>query len=298
MSPLKKEDRCRLQFLRDTVDLIVSFSSAQRDEVKALPQFLTLFEILTARMVDVSKMLQRIERMESTITENFDIFELKLRSYLEELKALFPPNGFPASSLGLISDEGAKMVWARYFGESAFVTFGRFVHMLESEQILPCAGSEENRTGMFLRYFANFPVDDVVTTYKWNQLVCLFGPLDRFANNFQSLVMGKGFLGLINRIQAFEILTLTHRPRTLLIRTSRTEPQFLAFSYKDAEGKIAHRLNKDRYGQLVPVEEFMRTRFSGYELVDQGLDVQKIFGVEKFADPLTQYASESGGYYL
>jgi hypothetical protein len=278
------------------VDLIVSFASSQREEVKSLPAFQTLFQTLTSRMVDVSQMLEKIERMESTITENFDIFELKLRSYLEELRALFPLNSSPYSPLSVITDEGARLVWARNFGESPFVSFEKFVHMLEGERVIP-RGASEDRMGMFLRYFVNFPIDDAVTTFKWNQLVRLFGPLDHFANNFQQLVTGRGFLGLINRIQAYEILTVTHQPRTLLIRASRTEPQFLAFSYKDSEGKIAHRLNKDRHGRLVPVEEFMRTRFAGYELVGQGLNLEKIFGVEKYSDPLSRYASESGGYY-
>jgi hypothetical protein len=43
-------------------------------------------------------------------------------------------------------------------------------------------------------------------------------------------VLGRGFLGLINRIKAREILTLEPGKNVLLLRFSRTAPDFLAVS--------------------------------------------------------------------
>ena len=295
---IKKEDRCRLQFLNETIGLIVAYQSNQREQIKDLATFQEFFGIITARMVDVLKMLRRIERMESTITDNFDIFELKLRGYLEEMKAVFPLEGAPPPPLSLIADTSSRYVWAKCFGKNtAFVTLERFLAMLETEGIFERGSELFSHAILYLRYFVSFPSGDLISTFKWNQLTRLFGPFDNFATNFQRTVTGKGFLGLINRIQAYEILTMTYRPCSLLIRASRTEPQFLAFSYKDKDGKIAHRLNKDRHGQLVPVEEFIRSKFPGYELVDKRLDLEKILGSENFPDPLSHYASEIGGYF-
>ena len=296
---IKREDRCRLQFLNETVGLIVSYSSNQREEIKDLSTFQELFGVITSRMADILKMMKRIEKMESTITNNFDIFELKLRGYLEELKALFPLEGPPQPPLSLIADTESRFVWAKAFGENMpFVTFDKFLGMLEAERIFERTSELYPRAVSYLRYFVSFPSDDLITTFKWNQLTRLFGPFDNFVYNFQQIVTGRGFLGLINRIQAYEILTMAYRPCTLLIRASRTEPQFLAFSYKDKDGKIAHRLNKDRNGQLVPVEELIRSKFPGYELVDNRIDIEKILGVESHPDPLSHYASESSGYFL
>jgi hypothetical protein len=50
----------------------------------------------------------------------------------------------------------------------------------------------------------------------------------------------------LGRAQAQEILLLDSCPSSLLlIRFSRTEPEFLAFSYKDERGQIRHSLNKE-----------------------------------------------------
>jgi hypothetical protein len=61
-----------------------------------------------------------------------------------------------------------------------------------------------------------------VTVYKWHILTRLFGPWDSFFDNIKLYVMGQGFLGLINRIRAEELLR--DAPDQLLIRFSRTIP--------------------------------------------------------------------------
>jgi hypothetical protein len=44
--------------------------------------------------------------------------------------------------------------------------------------------------------------DNTVTVYKWHILTRLFGPWEHFFDNIKQYVLGKGFLGLINRIRA------------------------------------------------------------------------------------------------
>lgn len=58
-----------------------------------------------------------------------------------------------------------------------------------------------------------------------------------------SIVLGRGFLGLINRIKAREVLTLDSSKCILLLRFSRTAPEYLAISFKDESGNIGHRIN-------------------------------------------------------
>ena len=53
----------------------------------------------------------------------------------------------------------------------------------------------------------------------------MFGPWDSFMENFTKYVLGQGFLGLINRIQAEEVLS--KYPNCVLMRFSRTYPTCL-----------------------------------------------------------------------
>jgi len=102
-----------------------------------------------------------------------------------------------------------------------------------------------------MQFFLNFPKDDTVTVSKyatnpssfqpsspakklttglslsrrWNLLTRLFGPYENFYQNFKTYVLGQGFLGLINRIRAEEILK--DYPYHVLIRFSRTAPLVL-----------------------------------------------------------------------
>mmetsp|Transcript_25633 Transcript_25633/g.35551 ORF Transcript_25633/g.35551 Transcript_25633/m.35551 type:complete len:384 (-) Transcript_25633:444-1595(-) len=294
---LKKEDRTRLQFLKDTLDRLNNFISQQEEVVKRLTSYRTLLLILRTRLEDVLVILQKIERRESVITPNFDIFELKLRGLLEELSALFPLSAPLATPADVISDTDARVMWLRCFGADTYlVDFKNFLIVLNQQKILDDQDPNYHTQVLFLRYFINFPSDDVVTPYKWGVLMSLFGPFSAFSANFSKIVSGRGFLGLINRIQAYETLTLTHKPRTLLIRFSRTEPQFLAFSYKNSQGKIGHQINKDpETGLPVPIERFISMKFPNYELVNLTLNVEKIFENQS-AKPLSDYAIESEGY--
>jgi len=62
---------------------------------------------------------------------------------------------------------------------------------------------------------------------RWDLLVTLFGPFEKFFKIFKEYVLGRGFLGLVNRIAAEEILAAY--PDRVLIRFSRTAPYTLVF---------------------------------------------------------------------
>jgi hypothetical protein len=60
-------------------------------------------------------------------------------------------------------------------------------------------------------------------------LTRLFGPYHEFIENFSNYVLGSGFLGLINRHHAEEILE--NHPEAVLMRFSRTYPTCLVLPH-------------------------------------------------------------------
>ena len=293
---LTKEGRCRLKFLDDTVKLITKLVSFQTSDVRLFTPFAILLQNISNRMKDVLATLGKIKNVQTTITENFDIFELKLRAHWEEMMSLFPPGAASlASPVVVISDLNARKMWLTSFGDAYYTTFNKFISMVDTEMVMDGKEKLTDRMKECLRYLINFPEDDVITTYKFNQLICLFG-LEDFEKNFQQLTERKGFCGLINRIQAYEILTTSPKPHPFLIRMSRTEPRFFAFSYKGKNGLVSHRVNKDNKGQPIQVEKFIRDNFFNYNLVDKQLYLDEIFGVGVSNSPLSEYASSYTGY--
>ena len=83
----------------------------------------------------------------------------------------------------------------------------------------------------------------------------------------RSVALGKGFLGLINRVRARDILTIEATSNLYLIRFSRTMPEYLAFSYKGVGGQIGHFVNSEANGDIIPVRTFIARKFPAFEPV-------------------------------
>jgi len=152
--------------------------------------------------------------------------------------------------------------------------------------------SNPQEVDLFFKYFIDFPHDNMVTTYKWDLLTHLFGPFDMFSASFQRIALGRGFLGLVNRIQAEEILSPSPN-NTLLIRFSRTEPDFLAFSAKDKTGKLTHTLNRSNGGATIPVYNFVNDYYPNYKLVNQKVEIENALSRKT----LSAYAARVEGYF-
>jgi len=292
-----KEDRANFVFLSDTVDLIVAYLDQQLLQVKQMSDFRSMVYALVKALEETRHKLMRLIRKESTLTDSFEIFELTLRRYLEQFRRMFPIGGGVVPPLSVIEDLQARAIWARQCGADKY--FVRFSHF-EREVIVPQFGqcssvSKSADFQAFLRYMVNFPADDMVTVYKWNLLTRLFGPYEKFTENFSKICLGRGFLGLINRIKAREILAVQGKD-TILIRFSRTEPEFLAFTYQDGNG-IGHQINCDKNRKIIPVEQFLRERFLHFQLVNTYLNVKAIVGPNGKAT-LNTYADRASGGYL
>ncbi len=99
-----------------------------------------------------------------------------------------------------------------------------------------------------VKFLINFPDDGIISVYKFDLLVRVFGPtLAEVDENVKRYACGLGFAGMINRIHARRLL-LNHFNRSggawYLIRLSRTEPEFLVFSQINAQGQVGHVLHR------------------------------------------------------
>lgn len=310
MFRMSSEDRNRLKFLLSTIEMLMIHLGGQHVSIRTMEIYQNFLKIISERLYEIYNILLAIEKCEMYFTENFDIFEMKMRGYYQEINTFFPLE-FQSDSLPLassiIEDERARELWIKHFGENCYMTtFGEFLKMISEEQIckieLENSSNEEEdqclRFKLFLKYFLNFPSDDMVTPFKWNQLIRLFGPFDGFCENFLSNVTSRGFLGLINRIKAYEILSSLNSKRKLIVRLSRTEPQYLAFSYCNSNGHIGHLINKDSNGNIIKFDDFKKSKFPNYTVVDMTINVKKILDYHNLENSLTEYASRDYSDYL
>lgn len=193
---------------------------------------------------------------------------------------MFSPTG-EASTLyqypsEMIQDPKARLIWETHVGkETYFIDFETFYEQVLMQEMREKVDSNFR---YYMGFFLNFPKDDTVTVSKWNLLTRLFGPYDLFYSNFKTFVLGQGFLGLINRIRAEEILK--DYPYHVLIRFSRTAPLVLAFSVNRG-GYIQHYTNapsqRSALGledsmENIPITTFLQEQFPRAPLVPMRVD--------------------------
>lgn len=190
--------------------------------------------------------------------EGFDLADLALWRYCFSFEERCAHAFGPA--VGSIKNQLAREWWIREWGEMTYAVpfvdfYARFfehVQHLSAQTQGGCTGYEdsgeedEDEAGepdevldlelqAFLRVFLNFPEDDVMTTYKFDLLDQTLGPMTHLVQNFRTIVLGAGFVGLVNRETANEMIGrfFNHgnnknlgRP-IFLLRFSRTKPHQL-----------------------------------------------------------------------
>lgn len=168
----------------------------------------------------------------------------------------------------------ARTAWQMIFGDQQVVHFTRFQTEFMG-QIWPQVANDQ-RFIKYLNHLFNFPKDNMMTMYRFNLLITLFGPFNQVVSNFQQYVLSLGFIGLVNMIKAEEILhhmrpQLTHN--TVLIRFSRRQPELLAFTSINLQtGLVEHRRNINRAGQTIPIGQFLSLALPDYHLLQMGID--------------------------
>jgi hypothetical protein len=287
----------RLKFLESTINKIAKFSSGFEKEINDLGAFVYFIERISNYLKDLLNLLERIKKGDSLFTHNFDIFEFKLRESLFELETMFRIEESGKENLkflrlicpsSVIKSDKVRNFWETTFGNDRYtINFNEFVKMVEIYFLHGNAMSQD--TELRLRYLANFPEGARVSPFKLNQLVQMFGE-DGFVENLKS-IDNKGFLGLINRIEASELLRYT-KNNTILIRFSRTEPEYIAFSCKK-NGRVYHYINKEKDTRnFIPVDEFIQLKFSGCEVLLANLNYKEVLEMKNLSD----YSSNDSGY--
>lgn len=282
----------RLEFLHGTVQLLREYAQKQIasrywEDSNDFWFAAHLLHSVVAQLLQTSQMLQYLESGKFSITVNFDIFELSLRRYYEEVKAMLPlehlfsraasltydaPNANEDPRLAVIADSEARAVWKQVVGSQCHCHFDDFYRLVIVNSLPQVKDAVRFR--QHLHHFLNFPKDDLMTTYRFHVLVSLFGPLQDVTRNFEHYVLGEGFLGLVNMIKAEEVFReLMPSVNTVLIRFSRQRPTYLAFtSFNARERTIEHRRNADRAGNPIPIATFLKEQYPGYVLADIGVD--------------------------
>jgi len=301
----------RLEFLQGTVQLMREYFQKQLEK-----EFWATFRnckfachmvhCVFKQLCETSDMLESLESGRFKITVNFDIFELSLRRYYEELKSMLPlskSNDRGSSSytevsvedsrLSVLQDSESRDLWAQKIGPKCYCHFDDFYEKLLSQIGTFKDVRDKGRFREHMKHYLNFPRDNLLTTYRFHVLVSLFGPLTAVALNFETYVLCQGFLGLINMIKAEEILR-QEKPKvdTVLIRFSRQRPTYLAFtSFSVKTRTIEHRRNSDKAGHPIPIATFLKEQYPGYQLIGMGVD-----DMATKADSTFVYATEDNPY--
>jgi hypothetical protein len=282
----------RLRFLESTITKIKEFGSDFEEEINKMGSFVYFIERIYNSLKDLTNLLEQISEYATLLTHNFDIFEFKLRESLIELKTMFRIDEgndniskfiCPSS---VIENPRLKKLWEDMFGNDRYtINFNDFIKMIETY----FGKNVSNETKLRLKYLANFPEGTRVSPFKINQLFQMFGE-DDFVENIK-YIDTQGFLGLMNRIEATELLTdYNIKNPMFLIRFSRTEPGYFAFS-SIKNGKILHYVNKEKStGRFIPVKEFIKSKFSNYEVFPRNLNYKVILSLGNLGD----YSSGTG----
>eukprot|EP01087_Luapelamoeba_hula_P002142 TRINITY_DN1187_c1_g1_i1.p1 TRINITY_DN1187_c1_g1~~TRINITY_DN1187_c1_g1_i1.p1 ORF type:complete len:573 (+),score=119.12 TRINITY_DN1187_c1_g1_i1:562-2280(+) len=310
----------RIEFLKQTVLLLMdyfekgakvrkeeeelrslrTFGMPRESRTRVVPEYTHLLRILNKQLLETVSILVQVKEGTISLNQNFDIIELSLRRYYAHFVLMFSPMGEASSMFEypseIITDPQARAIWEKKVGRGKyFVDFEKFY---EDVLLKEMGGRVDENFRYYMQFFLNFPKDDTVTVSKWNLLTRLFGPYEMFYCNFKNYVLGQGFLGLINRIRAEEILK--EYPHHVLIRFSRTAPLVLAFSVSRGN-YIQHYTNAPSQRSALGLEEgmenisistFLREQFPDAPLVPMRVDGKAIAA----KDTLAHYCEQIAGY--
>lgn len=289
----------RFNFLNCTCKLLKNYVDIQSDDRVMTWGNTTSYWVLYSLLRNIGKQLRETSTMLTDlnnglfqITVNFDIFDLTLRKYFNELMNMIPvdipsddsfeciavpkPLTAPESSedrIHMVLGENASF-WISVLGNNTVVPYDIFVNNL-LPRIDPLF-RENKKALMYMNHLFNFPRDNFFSVYRFKVVVSLFGPLPQVYENFCEYTLAPGFIGCINSIKSEELLTELIpqlRRSTVLIRFSRKRPEVLAFtSINVRTGEIEHRRNVNKRGEPIPIAKYLEMAFPRYELIRMGID--------------------------
>jgi len=160
----------------------------------------------------------------------YDIFVFTLVRYCEQFAQLLKGVDDP---LSVIEDPDARLIWEKTFGASTISCNFELFYSKILQPRISCQCSPKNAQNMSscLKFFLNFPKDDIITPYKWNILNCQWGPFPVLFQQIQEYAIKPGFVGLVTPSTAETLLSAipgTH----YLLRFSKAVPKTLTLSVR------------------------------------------------------------------
>jgi hypothetical protein len=224
------------------------------------------------------------------VTTNFELVDITLQRYLQQLNLMFPNIKPITDPCSLIIDVNARDIWKKEIGENVLRTSFDIFH----DKIILKYFSDVYTDSLFLgylRFFINFPKDNIINIVKWNQLTLVFG-FETFYEEFKLLTNNNGFIGLVSAVTATNII-YNHPPLSYLIRWSRLQPDVFSITYKKQNNEcLNYRMEKKPDGTVEKLSTVLKTKFSEYKPIEKKLSTEAI---EK--TNLVEYAKKSKTYY-
>lgn len=249
--------RSRVEFLDETLHLLLSWDLPFLPHVSS---WRFLCQHLILRLQETVSILVRVSEGTFPVNDTFDVFDLTLRRYHQMLSAFRTSLPRPCDG---VDDAAARVAWTERMGpHCGSVSWRQFKSLFALHGKM---SQRKKKTVMkVVKFLVNFPDDDCLLPYQLDLLCKWFGPFEEVLNNAQNYAMGRGFLGLINRIQAKVLLT-EHQESLpgscwYLLRLSRTEPSYLVLSCINSNGVVTHSLCQQNISQrirkLAPSNQF------------------------------------------
>eukprot|EP01126_Amoeba_proteus_P024848 TRINITY_DN24934_c0_g1_i1.p1 TRINITY_DN24934_c0_g1~~TRINITY_DN24934_c0_g1_i1.p1 ORF type:complete len:159 (-),score=23.27 TRINITY_DN24934_c0_g1_i1:157-633(-) len=138
--------------------------------------------------------------------------------------------------------------------------------------------AEKGKLSRILKFLLNFPRDDVITTYKWNCVLCQWGSLSNLLTNFRNVVLHEGFVGFMSAKVACQILK-KFEGDNILVRFSLSRPELLAIDYS-CKSVIVH----ERKPPQVDISFFLRDTLKGKDVVPVKLVWEKLDKINTIED--------------
>lgn len=289
--------RTRFSYLEKTItDSMIYFNFQLESETwKSYAEknvMIGLIETYLRQLSEIEIVLDNFIAGTYKMTVNFDILEISIRRINTETGRLFPMDErkYDIIFSNHIKDVFARDVWNEVFGEKcAGVSFFRF-----NEKIMGTWDLDDDKIQMMQKcvsHLFNIPHNNIMTVYKFNSLVQLYGPYNKIAENIHKFVLTPecGFGGLLNTIGATEILKYAQpfsSKLLILIRFSRCDPELFSFSYINSEGLVEHVRNITADGDILSITTMLE-KYRYHQLARIHIDPQ-LFGITNTVSIATQ----------
>jgi hypothetical protein len=171
------------------------------------------------------------------ITQNFDFADMGLRRRVNEVATCSGP-----IASDCIKDAHHREIWDRTFGPgTGEVSWEDFCDRFVGSAVL---SNKPVQFAAHLKALMCFPEEKTVTPYAVHILSAMYGPGPEMWTVYSNLMLGHGFVGLVNLVHAREMfLEVRNRLRrgSYVLRYSRALPDvFTITTYNPVNGEIAH----------------------------------------------------------